>query len=335
MDLVGASASDAQLVAAARSGDSGAFGRLVAPYVHELHTHCYRMLGSVHDADDAVQETLTRAWRALDRFEERGALRAWLYRIATNRCLTAIERRSRRELPTDLQSGNAPIAERAWLEPYPDSRLEWMRELAPETRAVARESVELAFVAALQHLSGRLRAVLLLREVLGFSAREVATLLQTTVAGVNSALQRSRAAMTDRIADAPQRATLTAAGEESVRALARRYTAAWEAGDVPAIVAMLTADATYAMPPLPTWYRGPDSIRAFLTGAAMTHRWRFLATGANSQLAFGTYRWDAEHGAWLSGGLDVLSLRGNRIAGVVSFLTADLTTFGLPRRLPT
>jgi RNA polymerase sigma-70 factor (TIGR02960 family) len=315
------------------TGDSAAFDRLVAPHVRELHTHCYRMLGSVHDADDAVQETLTRAWRALDRFEERGALRAWLYRIATNRCLTAIERRNRRELPTDLQSGDTPVGERSWLEPYPDSRLEWMRELSPEARAVARESVELAFVAALQHLSGRLRAVLLLREVLGFSAREVAELLETTVAGVNSALQRSRAAMAARVPEEPNRRMPTA-GDGTVRALARRYTAAWEAGDVPAIVAMLTADATYAMPPLTTWYRGPDDIRAFLTGAAMTHRWRFLPAGANGQLAFGTYRWDAAADAWLSGGLDVLTVRGDRVAGVVSFLTADLTAFGLPERLP-
>ncbi|GAB2748394.1 sigma-70 family RNA polymerase sigma factor [Amycolatopsis magusensis] len=311
----------AQLIAAARAGEATAFGALVEPFRDELQAHCYRMLGSVHDAEDAVQETLVRAWRALPEFDQdRGTLRSWLYKIATNRCLTTIERRGRRELPA-----GAPETEVAWLEPYPDDRL------GPEARYAVKESVELAFVAAVQHLGARQRAVLLLREVLQFSANEVADLLETTVASVNSALQRARRTLDPQRTS--QQAELAALGDDRVRELAGRYAGAWERGDLQAIVDLLTEDARYSMPPLPEWYAGRDAVRAFLVAGPMTRSWRFLPARANGQLAFGTYLWDEERGAYLPGGLDLLSLRGGRIAEVVSFLDADFGRFGLPERL--
>jgi RNA polymerase sigma-70 factor (TIGR02960 family) len=312
----------AELLHAARSGDSRAFAELVAPYRGELQAHCYRMLGSLHDAEDAVQESLARAWRSVGRLDERGFVRAWLYTIATNRCLTAIEQRSRRELPVDVTPGTPP-AEVSWLEPYPGS--------SAETQYLARESVELAFVAALQHLSATARAVLILREVLGFSAAEVAGQLGTSTASVNSALQRARKAIDS--AGPTQQAVLRDLGDAAVADLVTRWTDAWQAGDVDAIVAMLAADARYSMPPLPQWYRGRDEIRAFLRDGPLRSRWRFLPTTANSQLAFGTYLWEAAEDTYVPGGLDVLTLREGRVAEVVAFLSADFTRFGLPARL--
>jgi RNA polymerase sigma-70 factor (TIGR02960 family) len=305
--------------------DEDAFGRLVGPLRGELHAHCYRMLGSDHDAEDAVQDTLLRAWSHLDTFEDRGTLRPWLYKIATNRCLTQIERRGRRELPADL---SAPQTETTWLEPYPEHRLAWTAQLSPEARVIALESVELAFVASLQHLSALQRAVLLLRDVLAFAAQEVADLLDTTVAAVNSALQRARKV----IGGVPsQQIELASLGDTEQRNLARRYMDAWEAGDVDAIVAMLADDAKYSMPPVPQWFSGRDGIRGFLVDGPLQDRWRFLPTRANGQLAFGTYRW--EDGRYIPSGLDLLVLRDGAIAEVVSFLEADFPSFGLPDEL--
>jgi RNA polymerase sigma-70 factor (ECF subfamily) len=299
--------------------DQEAFGQLVGPLRGELHAHCYRMLGSDHDAEDAVQETLLRAWNAMDRFEDRGGLRPWLYKIATNRCLTLIERRGRRDVP----AGDAV------LEALPEHRLAWTASLDPEARVVALESVELAFVASLQHLSPLQRAVLLLRDVLAFAAREVAEQLDTTVAAVNSALQRARQVVGDA---ETQQEVLASLGADGQREVARRYMAAWEARDVDAIVAMLTEDARYSMPPLPEWYAGRAGIRGFLLDGPLREEWRFVPARANGQLAFGTYR--LIDGRFEPCGLDVVTLRGAAIAEVVSFLEADFPSYGLPASLP-
>ncbi|MET8093417.1 sigma-70 family RNA polymerase sigma factor [Micromonospora sp. NPDC005220] len=309
--------------------------RLIDEHRAELTAHCYRMLGSFHDAEDAVQETFTRAWQSRHRYEDRGAERAWLYTIATNRCLTMIERRGRRrELPTDLTPGAAPVAETAWLGPYPDQRATTADQRDPAQRLVDSEHLELAFVASLQHLPGRQRAVLLLRDVLGYPAAQVAELLGTSTPAVNSALQRARRVLAALLPADSQQVQLSGLGAEKVRELARRYVTAWERGDVDAILAMLTDDARYSMPPLPQWYEGHRAIRQFLLDGPLSVRWRFVPTYANGQLAFGTYLWSPEASVFTAAALDVVALRGARIAEVVSFLTPDtLRICGLPTQL--
>jgi RNA polymerase sigma-70 factor (ECF subfamily) len=351
----GASGGPGELLEAARGGDEDAFRRLVESYRNELHAHCYRMLGSVHDADDALQDTLLRAWRGLAGFERRSSLRSWLYRIATNVCLDLISRRPKRMLPIDrgpaADRGDDladPVTESVWIEPYADVQLALEDAYAaPETRYERRESVELAFIAALQHLRATQRAALILRDVLGFSAREAADILETTVPSVNGALRRARKAVEERLPDQTQQATLRGIGDERIRTLVERYIDAWERGDVDAILAMLADDATFTMPPLPTWYRGRDAIAAFLERYALQDRWRLLPTRANGQLAFGCYAWNPDRRTYAALSLDVLTLGGaERVSEVTSFVTPYtrgpardrfgtdiLGRFGLPARL--
>jgi RNA polymerase sigma-70 factor (ECF subfamily) len=334
---------ETELLEAARGGDENAFRRLVEPHRRELHAHCYRMLGSLHDAEDALQDTLLRAWRGLSRFERRSSLRSWLYTIATNSCLDLIARRPRRLLPTDYgpagdpdDESDAPIVESVWVEPYPDERFDLEHGFAaPDARYERREAVELAFIAALQHLPPRQRAVLILRDALGFSGREVAESLQTTVGSVNGALHRARKAVEERLPDESQQATLRALGDDGIREVVEPYLEAWERGDLETIVAMLVEDATIAMPPMALWYSGRDAIAAFLTKWGLKERWRFVPVRANGQLAFGTYSWDEGKGRYLASAVDVLTLRGAKVAAITAFVTPEVfPAFGLPDELP-
>jgi RNA polymerase sigma-70 factor, ECF subfamily len=321
------------LLAAARGGDEHAFGRLVEPHRGELHAHCYRMLGSLHDAEDAMQEVLLRAWRALARFEGRSSLRSWLYTIATNTCLNAIARRPKRVLPIDYggpadphDPPGEPVVESVWVEPYPDERLGVEDGFAaPEARYEQREAVELAFIAALQHLPATQRAVLILREVLGFSAREVAESLDTTVASVNSAMQRARKTVDERLPERSQQETLRALGDEKLREIVERYTDAMQREDVEAVVGMLTEDAAWSMPPLASWYRGED-LPTFLANGPLSGAWRWkrLPARANGQPAVAAYIWDDEEGAYTPFALDVLSFDGERISDITAFITRTI-----------
>ncbi len=324
------SAEDDQLLGRARAGEQPAFASLVERHRGELHAHCYRMLGSVHDAEDALQDALLRAWRALPRFEGRSSLRSWLYTIATNTCLDQIARRPKRVLPidygpaTDPQVGpGEPLVESVWIEPYPDA-LVGLRDgfAAPDARYELRESVELAFVAALQHLPANQRAVLILREVLGFSAKEVAATLETTVASVNSAMQRARATVAERVPEQSQQATLRALGDDSVRTLVDRYVDAWERDDVQAFAAMLSEDATFAMPPLVSWYAGRAAIERWASALPLAGawRWRALRSTANAQPALGFYAWNEQQRCHRPFALNVLSLRGDQVSAVTAFI---------------
>jgi RNA polymerase sigma-70 factor, ECF subfamily len=326
---------EGRLLAAAREGDEGAFERLLEPFRGELQAHCYRMLGSIHDAEDALQDALLRVWRGLAGFEDRGggALRAWLYRIATNASLDLISRRKRRGLPADLAPKAAadelpgrPLTEQVWIEPWGEAPTVPDEAPGPGERAEQRESLELAFVAAMQQLPARQRAVLILREVLGFSAAEVGETLETTVPSVNSALQRARAAVEERVGERSQTATLRDLGDERTREIVDAYTEAMSAGDVPRVVSMLTEEVAWSMPPLASWYGGVDTVAAFLRNGPLngSWRWRHRPARANGQLAVGTYTYLADEDAFLPFSLDVLTLEGERIKAVDAFIVRGL-----------
>jgi RNA polymerase sigma-70 factor (ECF subfamily) len=322
-----ATAQERELLAAARGGDERAFERLVEPRHNELHAHCYRMLGSVHDAEDALQEALLRAWRGMRRFEGKSSLRSWLYRIATNTCLDAISRRPKRVLPIDYGPGadphdspGTPVAESVWIEPYPDELLSADAFASPEARYEQRESVELAFIAALQHLPAQQRAVLIMRSVLGFSAREVGDALETTVASVNSSLQRARKTVDERLPAQSQQETLRTVGDAQLTEVVERYMAALQSGDVDRVMALLTEEPTWSMPPLPMWFRGRETVAAFLTDYPLRERWRHVPTRANGQLAVGCYVFNEERGCFVIAVLDVLTLRGELVDDVTAFL---------------
>lgn len=319
-----------ELLETARKGSEDAYRRLVEPHRSALQAHCYRMLGSVQDAEDALQEALVRAWRGLDRFEGRSSLRSWLYRIATNTSLDAIQRRPKRILPIDYgppadpHGGvGEPLVESVWLEPFPDETLAIEEGYAsPDARYEQREAVELAFVAALQHLPANQRAVLILREVLGFSAQETADSLDTSVASVNSALQRARATIEKKLPEQSQQKTLRSLGDEKLREIVEQYADAWERNDVDTVVSLLAEDAAFTMPPMARWFFGHDGIRGFLEGFSMIPdwRWRAIPTTANGQPALAFYSWDEEQGARVPFAINVLSFEGEKIKEVDAFI---------------
>ncbi|GGQ64713.1 sigma-70 family RNA polymerase sigma factor [Kitasatospora griseola] len=333
---------DADDLSLARDGDDAAFTRLVAPLRRELHAHCYRMLGSTHDADDALQEALVRAWRGLERFEGRSSLRAWLYTVATRTCLDAVDRRGRRALPIDLGPASphavldaAPLTEVAWLGPYSDAGLP-IGPVGPAARYEQREAVELAFVAAAQHLSGNQRAALLLFDVLGFSAEEIAAMMDTSATAVNSALARARRKLAATLPEVSQQQTLRILGDTRVRDIATSFATALERGDADALVALLTEDVTWSMPPLAHWYAGLGAVMDFAAAVPIARcpSWRHRVTTANGQPAVAFYLGatpDAPHPAW---SLTVLTLRRDSVAEIVSFLGPEhVLAAGLPAEL--
>jgi RNA polymerase sigma-70 factor, ECF subfamily len=319
------------------------FRRLVDDHRGELHAHCYRMLGSLHDAEDALQETLLRAWRGLPDFGGRSSIRTWLYTIATNVCMDVLGRRSRRVLPVDYgppsAPGNAPgepLIESVWVEPYPDEALGLPDGPAsPDARYEQREAVELAFVAALQHLPATQRAVLILREVLGFSAREVADSLDTSVASVNSALQRARRTVEERLPERSQQETRRSLGDERMRALIEAYLDAWGRADVDALRALLAEDAVFSMPPWPIWWRGGETIAGFSpTAVEVCSPTRTLATRANGQPAVASYGLDPESGRYTATAIDVFTFEGDAIKEITAFVNPEMfARFGLPQAL--
>jgi RNA polymerase sigma-70 factor (ECF subfamily) len=325
----------------ARTGDHQAFAELTDPYRRELQLHCYRILGQVQDAEDAVQETLLSAWSALESFEERSTVRSWLYRIATNRCLNML-RDSARRPPTAAGAAYTPpeptrYGEPLWLEPYPDALLEGIADGAagPEARYETREAVTLAFLTALHRLPPRQRAVLVLRDVLGFSAADVAAMLDATPTSVNSALIRARATIEERGPWAHDRARLPGSAQE--RELVTRFADAFERGDVEPIIALLAEDAWWTMPPEPYGYQGRDAIEQFIAHAFATRETpsRLIPTRANSQPAFGHYVKDPHTDVGRALSLLVLTLHGDRISHITRFAaTSALPHFGLPRTIP-
>ncbi len=331
-------------LAAARAGDQREFSGLTEPYRRELQLHCYRILGSLQDAEDTVQETLLRAWRRLDTFEGRASLRAWLYKIATNACFDALDKRPRRRVlpatsypPGDPQQPfDPPVTEPIWLEPYPDDLIA-EPEAGPEARYSLRESVTLAFLAALQSLPPRQRAALILCDVLDWRAREAAELLDVTVPAVQSALHRARVTM-NKLYHTRGRDTLAVTAiDADLQPLLDRYVQVWESADIDGLVELLREDATLSMPPLPTWYLGRAAIgaaaRARIFAGDARGRWRLQPVHANRQPAFAVYQRD-EAGIYRAFGISVLTLEQNQVADSITFLDPALfPRFNLPIEL--
>lgn len=307
--------------------DEAEFEQLVAPHRRELHAHCYRMLGSVADADDALQEALLGAWRGYAGFEGRSSLRSWLFRIATNACFQLLAARPRRQLPFEYSAASAPdrvlepmLEGALWLEPYPED---------PQASFELRESVELAFVAALQHLPATQRAALILREVVGLSALEVAELLETSAVSVESALQRARKTVEERIPARTQQVTLRDLGEPAERDLVARFVNAWEGADPAALLELLSQDAKFSMPPIPNWFDGRDDVVRFFAERVFATPWRLRPMRASGQLAFACYQGPE----FRLGALNVITLRGAEIAELTGFLNPALyRRFLLPER---
>jgi len=325
------------LITRARDGDDDAFRELTEPHRRELKVHCYRMLGSFQDAEDALQDTLLAAWQGLGGFEGRASIRTWLYRIATNRCLNALRSAKRRpakewDIPEIEPPEPTRLGEVVWLEPYPDALLEGAIDvpLGPEAQYEQTEAISLAFVTALQVLPARQRAVLILREVLGYHADEVADMLDSTVESVNSALKRARASLPP----TGERERPPAPDSPAEQALVARFVRAYESGDVDALVALLTADVRVSMPPVPLEYQGRDVVARFYASVIPSRTYDLVATRANGQLAFGAYLRAPTGGIRHGTGLLVLTLTGDRISAVTRFDNSVLPWFGLPRSLP-
>ncbi len=324
----------------ARAG-SDEFARLTDPFRAELLAHCYRMLGSVHDAEDLLQETLTRAWRSYGEFEGRSSLRTWLYRIATNACLRALETRARRPLPSGLgapgedPAGLLPAArlEVPWLQPIPDALLSAGTK-DPAEIAVSRASVRLALIAAMQYLPARQRAVLILRDVLGWRSAEVAGLLGTSTIAVNGALQRARANLAQA---APAEEEISEPDDPAIQVLLGQYAAAFENADVAGLIRLLRDDATFEMPPLPTWYVGREPVGRFLAARVLRQpgSLRMIPAAANGQPAFAAYL-RGNDGVYRAHAVQVLTVTRSGVSRVVSFIGSGLfATFGLPESVPT
>jgi RNA polymerase sigma-70 factor (TIGR02960 family) len=328
------------LLERAREGDEQAFAALTGPMRRELHVHCYRILGSLQDAEDVLQETLLAAWRGLDSFEQRASMRTWLYRIATNRCLNSLRAAGRRA-PVEPPFSDLPVPEPSretevtWLEPYPDLLLESVADSrpGPDTRYEAAEAISLAFITVLQTLPPRQRAVLILRDVLGFRAAEVAEMLEVTEESVTSALKRARATMSEA---ADRHAPPPPPDSPQERELVRRLSVAYETGDLEGLLALLTDDVWLRMPPIPLEYQGLERAERFFAVVMFPRKrlFRTVPTRANGQPAIGLYVEDPTTGLFRSTGVIVITLAGEKISVLTKFENSVLPAFGLPRTLP-
>ncbi|NIO39566.1 MAG: sigma-70 family RNA polymerase sigma factor, partial [Burkholderiales bacterium] len=329
LDVAQSEANITSTLASARAGNRDAFSALAEPHRLELQAHCYRMLGSAQDAEDLVQETLLRAWRRLDTYAGRAPFRAWLYKIATNACLDVLDRRPKRTLPVAKVEASdpgeplaPPISEPIWLEPYPDELLA-ASDSNPEARYDARESISLAFLTALQVLPPRQRAIVILRDVLDWRAREVAESLDTTVSAVNSALHRARTTLAKHYQTRDVEGIKSAPADDALSTLLDRYVRAWERAEIDTLISLLTEEVTFPMPPSPSWYQGRPAVRAFISANILDGdargRWRLLPTRANGRPAFAWYKRDPSRAVYNAFAIQVLTVDGNLIADITTF----------------